>query len=1166
MQLIAFAKASSPGWPGRRLAYSKTWLVMRLTLIILIAACLQVNAKGYAQRVTLHEKNTPLGTVLQKIKKQSSLHIVYREEWMENASGVSVQLVNVPLQQALDSCFKDQPVTYELVDRTLVLKKRETTTSSHEIAPPPPPITITGKVVGADGLPLSNVSILIKGTSTGATTDADGSFRIVVPDERTVLVFSYVGFDSQEIPVRGKKSIDIKLSPSTKTGEDIVVVAYGTQKKVSVTGAVSSVSTDQLKQSSSSSLANALAGRLSGLTSIQSGGGQPGRDDATMYLRGAATTNGTDPLILIDGVPRDNIRTLDANEVASVTVLKDASSTAVFGVRGANGVILITTRRGVAGKMRLSASIDESYTSFSREPERLHSVDYMKLRNEALVNDSIAPAFAQADMDRYANPLAGLNPNDPDYAKQAAFRKYIYPDHDYYREYIASYVPQTRVNLSASGGTDKLSYFVNGTYLHQGGNLRTEPKSVLGYDPSSWMDRYSFRANLDYKISSSLKSFLNIGTYIERVNMPAAWLYGYDTHWMMTDLIYQAQTILPITPGPTTLPGYGVAAGQIVDPGYLDRSAFEIMNRKGYRNEMRSNLNSSFGMELDLSRYVKGLSMKGMISYDSKATTAMEGDKQERLYLAAVDPSTNQLSYSLRPTTESLLNLVKGADSRYNINLQGSINYNRGFGKHAVTAMALAQRDYWEVAGGSSVTLIPYNVVGFAGRGTYAYDNRYLAEVNIGYNGSEQFAPANRFGFFPAVSAGWVVSNEKFFRQVDNIVTNLKLRASYGKVGNDQISSQRFLYTDNITMGSGPLGSLAQGQGINLGLLGNPHLSWEVAEKKNFGIDIGLFKDLTVSFDYFTEHRSKILITRQSVPMLQGVPVSNLPKVNMGIVDNRGYELEITYNKELSKDLSIMVRGNYSYNHNIVRFVDEPIRDSSYAYRYRNTGYSLGQQWGYKIDYSNGNGYFNSRNELDAYLGKTTYGFGTPRVGDFKYRDLNGDGAIDDKDIAPIKYTSIPGINYGFMFSVRYKSLELTPFFQGVAMYSGNYGNQGVYEYIEKGTYFGYHKTAWTPERYAKGEKITYPALSTHSNTNHTANDFFIMDRSFIRLKNIELAYNMPASVLKGSALKGFRIYVSAQNYITWDHLKMKHLDPENDGSLDYPVTKTISFGANITF
>ena len=544
---------------------------------------------------------------------------------------------------------------------------------------------ITGVILdSATSAPLAGVSITVVGTTNGTASGADGSFTITAPKNASVQ-FSYVGYNDQVVYVSALGNGIVRMVSNVTGLDDVVVIAYGAQKKMTVTGAVSTVTTEQLKQSSAASLDNALAGRLSGVTSTQNGGGQPGRDDATIFLRGAATSNTNSPLILIDGVPRDNIRTIDPNEVASISVLKDASATAVFGVRGANGVILITTRRGSQGKIQFNASVDQSFTSFTKEPERLHSVDYLNLRNEASANDGLALPYSQEVIDKYANPLAGLDPSDPDYSSKKALREYIYPDHDYYRDYISRYTPQTRVNLSATGGTDKINYFVNGTYLHQGGNLNTEPKSVLGYDPSSWMDRYSFRANLDYKITSHLKSFLNLGTYIERVNMPSAWLYGDDTHWMMRDLIYQAQSILPITPGPTTIAGYGVAAGQIVDPGYLDRSAFEIMNRMGYRNEVRSNLNSSLGVEWDLSKLVtKGLSIKGMISYDSKGTTAMQAKKSERLYQALVNTETDELTYAETRSDESLITLTKGADSRYNINLQGSVNYNRSFGKNGL--------------------------------------------------------------------------------------------------------------------------------------------------------------------------------------------------------------------------------------------------------------------------------------------------------------------------------------------------------------------------------------------------------------------------------------------------------------------------------------------------
>jgi TonB-linked SusC/RagA family outer membrane protein len=1157
------------------------WQIMKISIVpcLLWMLCMQFSlAKDLraqeilSQRISISVIDMDMEKVLEKIEGQTKVRFIYSAEVIHAERKVTLDYQNQRLDTVLETLLGPLGIEHKVSKKTILLRKAAEKKTSLKTEPFENSIPraqadreITGKVLDEKGEPIPGASVVVKGTTVGTSTNIEGIYQLSVPEDKDIVIFSFVGYVSQEIRIGNAANLDITLKVDEKALEEVVVVGFGEQKKVSVTGSVSSVTSEVLQQSSSASLANSLSGRLPGLTSIQSGGGQPGRDDATMYLRGAATTNGRSPLILIDGVPRDNIRTLDANEVASVSILKDASATAVFGVRGANGVILITTKRGTAGKNELTINAEQSFTSFTREPERLHSLEYMALRNEASKNDGITTLpFSEEVMAKYANPLAGLDPNDPDYARKAMVRKYIYPDHDYYREYISRYAPQTRVNMNVTGGTDKVSYFVNGGYLHQGGNLNTEPKSVLGYDPAAKMDRYNFRANLDYKVTNSLKSFLNIGSYIEQVNMPAAWLYGNsDTGWMMSDLIYQAQTILPITPGPTTIDGFGVAPGQIVDPGYMDRSAFEIMNRMGARNEVRSNLNASFGAEWDLSNVVtKGLSLKGMLSYDSKATTAMQGKKSERLYLAEVDMVNDKLSYAVKRSDESLLTLTKGADSRYNINVQGSLNYARAFGKHDVTGMILGQRDTWESTAGE----IPYNVLGVAARATYGYDERYLAEVNMGYNGSEQFAPGHRYGFFPAFSAGWIISNENFLKN-NRYITNLKLRASYGKVGNDKMGSARFLYQSNITLGGGgPLGSLGLGQTINQGLLGNPNITWEIAKKQNYGLDLQILRDLNLSVDVFKERRSNILISRGTVPEFQGVPLGNIPKVNMGLVDNKGFELELSYNKALSKDFKIMVSGNYGYNHNTVKFVDESVRDETYAYRYRSTGFSLNQSWGYKIDYSNGNGYFNSKEELDSYLKTTTYGFGEPRIGDFKYIDLNKDGVINDKDQAPIGYSNIPRVIYGLSLTFEYKGFDLTTFFQGVGKYSSNYSQQGVYEYIIRGTYFDYHKTAWTPERYAAGEKITYPALSTHSNTNHTANDFFIMNRSFTRLKNLVLGYTLPAGSLKAVGVSKMRLYLSAQNYFTWAHLKMGHLDPENDASLGYPVTKMANFGLNITF
>ena len=585
---------------------------------------------------------------------------------------------------------------------------------------------------------------MVKNTTTGTTTDAQGHFQLSVEPGAT-LVFSYLGYNTQEIAVGNKTSLKVALQDNSQNIDEVVVVAYGTQKKVSVTGSVSSVQTKELKQSSSANLSTALAGRLSGLTSLQQGGGQPGKDQSTLMLRGAATINGTSPLILIDGVPRDNMDYLSADEVDNVSVLKDASATAVFGVRGANGAILITTKRGQTGKAKLDLNFEQSWTSFTREPERLTSLEYIDLRNQASRNDHKEAPFDAITRAKYADPLKGLDPNDPDYAKKAAQMQYLYPNHDYYRELIKRYTPQTRVNMNISGGTEKVKYFVNAAYLHQGGNLKVEPKSFLGYDPSAKMDRYSFRANLDYQVTKSFKAFLNLGTYIEQVNMPSGSAYpNTDTGWMMRDVLYQATTITPITPGPYVDPYSGLDEKALVFPTYLDRSAMEVINRQGYHNDVNTSLNATLGGEWDLSFITKGLSLKGMASYDALAVTNLDAAQRQLLYV--VSNVDDVPSYSINSNQEySPLTISKSAASRYTINLQASLNYNRTFGLHTVGGMLLVQRDYWETNGGD----LPYNVMGLVARATYDFDNRYLFEFNMGYNGSEQFAPSNRYRFFP---------------------------------------------------------------------------------------------------------------------------------------------------------------------------------------------------------------------------------------------------------------------------------------------------------------------------------------------------------------------------------------------------------------------------------
>lgn len=1009
---------------------------------------------------------------------------------------------------------------------------------------------VSGKVVeSGTGLPISEVTILLEKSNAKTISDGNGNFEIAI-SKPGVLIFRIIGYQEKRQYVKPNETLKIELSSIDQDIDEVVVVGYGQQKKISVTAAISSVDTKELKQSSSPNLASALSGRLPGLTTVQTSG-QPGSDAVNLYLRGMGTVNDASPLILIDGVPRNNITKLDPNEVESVSILKDASATAVFGVRGANGVILITTRRGQAGKSELSISVDRTYQAFLAKADRLNSWEFAELRNQAYLNDnpSAKPEdmpFTQYMIDKYKSG------EDP----------VFYPNRDVYQDYFRTWAPQTRANANFNGGGDKFTYFLNVGYIGQGGNFRTESKESLGYDPSYKMDRYNFRGNIDYKLASNLKASLNIATYLEKMNTPQTeQLFGGSNAGLVENMIAYTWGTPPTDVGPLTYAGYGYPGNEVIAQSGQDRNTYGEINRRGYRQEVTNNLNSSFNIDWGLDFITKGMSAKAMIAFDSQASTVLQAYKAYDSYsfLVARDASSTSLYAPLRINQDPSIALNKGMSTRYYTNYQASLNYDRSFGKHNITALALAQRDNWDQYAAD----LPYNIVGYVARTTYSYDNRYLAEFNLGYNGSEQFAPKNRFGTFPAVSAGWVASNESFLRNI-NAISNLKFRASYGLTGNDKLGSDRFLYQSFINMSGGVFPSLGRGQSVVQGKMGNENLQWEIAKKTNFGLDLELFKSFSLTVDIFKEKRDKILISRKTVPELQGVALSNIPKVNIGRVNNNGYEIELQYKKIFNADFSIYSKAFYAYNKNVIEFFDEVQFGEDYAYRTRSTGFSIGQNFGYLIDYSNGNGYINTLEELQNL---PTYQVGgTPRLGDFMYVDVTGDGVVNNRDQVPIGDPSVPRVTYGFSAAVNYKNFDFSFLFSGVDQTNRNTNGWGVNEFALVGFYSGWHKNAWTKERYANGEEILYPALGISSGTSQYANSVFIMDRSFLRLKSIELGYNLPKRILGPIGVERIRFYINGNNLFTLHNMPISTVDPEQPSVLAYPITKMFNFGLNVTF
>lgn len=1038
---------------------------------------------------------------------------------------------------------------------------------------------ITGVVNDQNGNAIIGASVLEVGTNNGTITDMDGKFSFKV-NTTGILKISYLGYKSKEIKIETSAFTNVILHEETEVLDEVVVVAYGSQKKISLTGAVGTVDSRDLKRSSSPALSNALTGMITGLSTVQSTG-LPGQDDAKIFIRGISSFSNQDPLVLIDGVQQGMgvFRLIDTNEIESISVLKDASSTALFGVRGANGVILVTTKRGVEGKPKLQVRMNQSWSAFSRIPERLGIAKYMELSNESAANSGIPTPYPDYIQEKYLNPLSGLDPNDPDFAEKAAFRRYIYPDNDFYKIYFRDYSPQTRVNLNLSGGSNSFKYFVNASYLNQKSNVNTPSPKELGYDNSPRNERYNFRANIDYQISKQLKASLNLGSYMEKVQFFNTFTGGTGSpasvrQNMIINFLNYIYVTPPFTIGPTTIPYKGVPGGIAATAEIIDSppTPYKFLN-SGRREDVVSNFQNSFVMNWDLGWITKGLSLRGSVSYDGTGQLTTTNFQEIRSVVAqrvGDDLEYNTQGKDLSPTFLPME--AQTATNVFKINGQFQAIYNRIFAKkHTVNAMLLGQQETWQTNSSEA----PYNLLGYAGRFQYGYDDRYIGEVNFGYNGSERFSPEKRFGFFPSFSGTWITSNEEFLKD-NNVLTLLKFRLSYGLVGDDS-GIARFLYNGangnmsvvssyvdgwaNVITNSQELGN---NQMIRYGQLGNPGVTWATEEKKNFGVDFQLIRELKMSVDLYSNKRTGILLPRAAIPAIQGYDIRYLPSANVGTINNNGIDLEIIWDKKIRRDFSFMLKGTFSYNKNTV-INKEEIPNQDFAYPYRIEGYAVNQQWGYLIDYSNGNGYFNTQEELDN--SNLTYKIGEPRLGDFIYKDLNGDNIIDQKDEAPIGYSSgLPRINYTGSIGVYYKDFNLNMLLQGVGQVTVN---RNIPNITESAKGFGvHHLNAWTKERYKNNPSaISYPALSyTGISSSIQNNSFFYQNASYVRIRNLELGYNIPKKALTVLGLNQAQLSLNAENLFTWDMQQIKAIDPEQTDARVYPLVKTYSVGLTVNF
>lgn len=1049
---------------------NKFLLVTKLILFFLASTISQVTASSYERKTNLTRTNAPLG---ETIKKQPTANAKARNIFAE--------------------------------------------------------IDLRGKVVDGKGESMPGVSVKIKNKAKGVVSDLDGNFQLKA-ETGDILVFSFVGFKKVEYVVTsGKNDITITMVEDQAILDDVVVVAYGTQKKATVTGAIASIQTKEIKQSPAANLAVTLAGRLPGLTAIQRSG-EPGADVTNLYIRGQGTTNAQSPIILVDGIERE-LTYIDPNEIESVTILKDASSTAIFGVRGANGVILVTTKRGTSEIPEINFTSESSAQSFTRLITPVSSYEFATTRNLAQANDGLSQTYSASDIEHYRTQ------DDP----------LRYPNTDWRDVLTKKYSLQQRYNLNVSGASKAVKYFVNVGQLSQGSQFKNEDN--LAYDPSYNLKRYNFRSNIDIQLNKTLKAYLNVAGTLEKQNGP---YYPPGTSPSSFYVIAYMAAQGATTPGPLT-PDGNVLTNTIL----ASAPPYGILNRSGYQQLNRTNITASYGMDQSLDFLTKGLSVKAMASFDTKSGNMLYASKGYARYIQVIDPVTKNVTYPVaNGVLETPLSL-SGVNSYSTLyNLQGFLNYNRAFDKHAVTGLILFQKQ-------SNIidAQLPFNYLGIASRVTYGFDNKYFAEFNAGYNGSEQFRKGNRYGFFPAVSGAWLISNEKFLEN-NKVITNLKVRGSYGAVGNDRLSGARFQYLDNISIGSGGYStSLGNGQRITIATLGNPDLQWEVAKKANAGLELGVFNSFNLVVDVFKERRDNILRNQGTVPVLNGLPLSVLPKLNFGVVENKGYEVELNFKKAYSKKLSLLVKLNFNHARNKQLFADEAPLPADYAYQYRQTGYQIGTPFGLIVDR-----YFTDQNDI-ANSPVQSVGGHESRPGDFKYKDLNNDGFVDAKDYAPIGYSNVPENQFGGAFNLNYKGFDMSALVQGVShvhqYFNQPYGTWEGFNYVKR------HTESWTAERAANGDPINYPRITTQGSPNNIPNTFFIVDASYIRLKSVEIGYSLPANLSRKIGSTGVRFYANGLNLFTWDKLPTKDFDPEVGSSRDnlaYPMLRMYNVGVNVKF
>jgi len=1005
-----------------------------------------------------------------------------------------------------------------------------------------------GVVKGIDGIPMPGVNVVIKGTIKGTTTDFDGKYSLAVDEKSTVLIFTFIGYNAKEVPVGSNETINVILQEDTKKLDEVVIVGYGTQKKSTLTGSIASIKSEAILKTPVSNITNSLTGRTLGVVVAQRSG-KPGADQADIFIRGRATTGDASPLIIVDGAERPTFGDIDPNEIESISVLKDASSTALFGIKGGNGVILITTRSGKEGKPRITYTGNFALQTYAAIPETLDAFTSASMLNEANANVGKAAAFTSGELQKFKDH------SDP----------ILYPDFNWYKYMVRKYYPQTQHNVNVSGGTKMVKYFVSMGYMFEDGYFKKFDNPYCGYKTTPSYDRYNFRSNIDLNLSQDLKMSIKLGGRMEKRYAPAAGDFYTNGAWADAQIEYLLSRI-------NNIPAYAFVPF-LPDGRWMENPSAGVnltnplgwLSTQGYSLKQTNTIESTIALNYDMGKILKGLSFRSQYAYDAyfKANRLQSGSFTS--YYINKTTGLETLGTASLGTSDSPLGAIAASyDGIINYDMQTSLNYAREFGKHSITGMALFQRQAKRLAGAQPA----YASQGFVARMTYNYQDRYFAEFNGAYNGSENFASDHRYGFFPAVSAGWTISNEEFMKSL-TWINLLKVRGSYGKIGFDKIGGSRFLYLDEYSQNNslvqfglptsiqfGFPSSVSTYSAIIHSRIGNPFITWETSTKRNIGFESSFLSNtLTFNFDLFDEHRSGILLNRASGLATYG---EAYPMVNLGEVYNHGYEFEMKYQNKGTRDFKYSITAQLSFARNRIESVDEPLGKPDYQ---KSAGYRIGQYRGYLTD-----GFYQSQEDINS---STPSKLGKAIPGDLKFVDYNNDGVITTDDIVPIGYSNVPEYTGSLEPVISWKRLSLSVMFQGVTNVSSDI--QYDQRALSANQMYTHMLGRWTPEN---AENATWPSLQPAVGGNfmsYSTNDFLLTDASYVKVRNAQLSYQLSNNLVHKIGVSSMRIYLSGQNLYTWT--KVLYMDPENIGRSApqgptnvYPNSRVYNIGLNVEF